>query len=151
MSLSGHIHEFASKGDNAMNLIQFLTPKCDVAVVYDYNTIRRSLEKFRAHGYTAIPVVTKDGDYVGCVSEGDFLWQLAQVQDGVPLESIEKKCVREIIRKDFNPPMKISTSLDSLVEQIINQNFVPMVDDRNKFIGIITRKDIIKYLFEKRA
>jgi predicted transcriptional regulator len=29
------------------------------------------------------------------------------------------------------------------------QNFVPVVDDQKNFIGIITRKDIIRYFYEK--
>ena len=31
----------------------------------------------------------------------------------------------------------------------MNQNFVPVMDDDGKFIGIVTRKDIIKYFSEK--
>ena len=30
----------------------------------------------RHHGYTAIPVINREGKYVGTVSEGDFLWQI---------------------------------------------------------------------------
>ena len=131
-----------------MNLIQLLTPKCDVAVLYNYHTIRQGLEKMRHCGYSAIPVITKEGEYVGCVSSGDFLWQIVDARD-IHLKDEEKRCISDIIRKDFNQPVKISASIDELVERIINQNFVPIVDDRNKFIGIITRKDIIKYLIEK--
>ena len=36
--------------------------------------------------------------------------------------------------------------MDELVNKITNQNFVPVVDDNNVFIGIITRKDVILYL-----
>ena len=32
---------------------------------------------------------------------------------------------------------------------IFNQFFVPVVDDNNVFIGIITRKDVILYLTNK--
>ena len=31
----------------------------------------------------------------------------------------------------------------------INQNFVPVVDDQGSFIGIITRKSIIKYCYNE--
>ena len=36
-----------------------------------------------------------------------------------------------------------------LVERASNQNFVPVVDDKDAFIGLITRKAIIRYCREK--
>jgi len=132
-----------------MNIIQLLTPKIDVSVLYNDYTVRQGLEKLRRCGYSAIPVIKRNGEYAGCVSEGDFLWQIVD-GDMIRLRDEEKCFIRDIIRKDFNQPVKISASPDDLVERIVNQNFVPIVDDRNKFIGIITRKDIIKYLISRR-
>ena len=31
----------------------------------------------------------------------------------------------------------------------MNQNFIPVVDDAGIFIGLVTRKEIIRYLAEK--
>ena len=31
----------------------------------------------------------------------------------------------------------------------MNQNFVPVVDDKDTFIGIIKRRDIIEYCYDK--
>ena len=56
-----------------MNIAYFIHPKQDVATLYDDCTLRQGLEKMRHHGYTAIPVVTRDNKYVGTVTEGDFL------------------------------------------------------------------------------
>ena len=36
------------------------------------------------------------------------------------------------------------------MSKAVNQNFVPVVDDKDIFIGIITRKDIIQYLDRQR-
>ena len=59
-----------------MNIAYFLIPKNSVAYLYDDFTFRQGLEKMRHHGYTAIPVISRDGRYVGTASEGDFLWRL---------------------------------------------------------------------------
>ena len=56
-----------------MNIAYFLLPKSRIAYLYDDFTFRQGLEKMRNRGYTAIPVITRDGRYVGTVSEGDFL------------------------------------------------------------------------------
>lgn len=40
-------------------------------------------------------------------------------------------------------------TMEDLIQKAMNQNFVPVVDDQKKFIGIITRKSIIEYCYEK--
>ena len=37
-------------------------------------------------------------------------------------------------------------AMDALLESAMNQNFIPVIDDLDKFIGIVTRRDIIGYL-----
>ena len=59
-----------------MNVIMLLKPKDTVKYIYDNYTLRQGLEKMRAHGYTAIPVINADGEYVGTVNEGDFLYNI---------------------------------------------------------------------------
>ena len=56
-----------------MNIAFFLTLKKDVAYLYDDYSIRQALEKMKHHGYQTIPVIDRQGKYVGTVSEGDFL------------------------------------------------------------------------------
>ena len=43
----------------------------------------------------------------------------------------------------------MTTSMDQLIEAAMNQNFVPVVDDRGIFIGIVRRQAIIRYCYEK--
>ena len=47
-------------------------------------------------------------------------------------------------RKD-NTPVKVTATMDQLLDRASTQNFIPVVDDKNTFIGIITRRSIIKY------
>jgi CBS domain-containing protein len=57
--------------------------------------------------------------------------------------------ITDIERKRDNNAVNIQVSMEELFEKVTNQNFVPVVDDNNVFIGIITRKDIILYLANK--
>ena len=41
--------------------------------------------------------------------------------------------------------------MDELYELAMNQNFVPVTDDEGIFIGIVTRKNIIKYFVASRT
>ena len=62
------------------------------------------------------------------------------------LKEMEDIPILDIGRKRDIEAVNISISMDELVNKITNQNFVPVVDDNNVFIGIITRKDVILYL-----
>lgn len=131
-----------------MNILFFLTPKENVAHIDDDDTLRQALEKMEHRGYAAIPILTQDGKYIGTVTEGDMLWYLKS--RGFPsLRKMEKLSVMDVERRRDNEAVNISISMDGLVDKITNQNFVPVVDDNNVFIGIITRKDVILYLSNK--
>ena len=131
-----------------MNIIFLLKPKNTVAYVYDINTLRQGLEKMRAHGYTAVPVIQKDGTYVGTVSEGDFLWHMLD-HGSSDMKAQEECYVKDLLRLGWNPAVKVTATMDELLLRVMEQNFVPVVDDRNMFIGIITRKDVIQYFCKK--
>ena len=127
-----------------MNIMYFLTPKAQVEHVGLESSIRQGLEKLRVHGYSVIPVIDKQGHYAGTVTEGDFLWAL--YNGGEPdLKRLEHRELRTLLRRDYLP-VKATATIDEILSRAYNQNFVPVVDDRDMFIGIITRKEIIKYL-----
>ena len=127
-----------------MNVLMLLKPKSTVKYIFDTNTLRQGIEKMRAHSYTAIPVISEDGKYVGTVSEGDFLYYMVDLRNNKITEK-EKHSVKDIIRRDFNPAVRIDVSMDEVLRRAESQNFVPVVDDRGTFIGIVTRQDIIRY------
>ena len=130
-----------------VNIAKFLTPKANSTYLLESQTVRQGLEKFKHHGYTAIPVLTENGEFYGCVSEGDFLRHLLRTNT-VDLKVHEQYKIREIMRQDFCPPLTIVAPLEDVHQQVQQQNFVPIVDDRNCFCGIVTRRDVIKYLSE---
>lgn len=137
-----------------MNIAYFLLPKNRVAYLYDDYTLRQGLEKMRYHGYTAIPVITRGGQYIGTVSEGDFLWRLLDQdpdsQRPVSMKDLEQLHVRDLLRGNSYPSVRITVSMEELVSSAMNQNFIPVVDDTGSFIGIVTRKDIIRYYAEQK-
>lgn len=133
-----------------MNVLMLLKPKETVKYIFDYNTLRQGLEKMRVHGYTAIPVISDDGKYVGTVSEGDFLYYIVDLRNSAITEK-EKHRVSDIIRKNFNPAVKIDVTMEELLNRAVNQNFVPVTDDLGTFIGIVTRQDIIKYFIDEAS
>ena len=134
-----------------MNIAYFLLPKVRVAYLYDDYTFRQGLEKMRHHGYTAIPVISRSGQYIGTVSEGDFLWQLlSEETEHHTMKDLEQLQIRDILRGNNYPSVGITVTMDQLLDSAMHQNFIPVVDDLGNFIGIVTRKDIIRYFAEQK-
>jgi CBS domain-containing protein len=131
-----------------MNILFFLTPKEKVSHIDNNDTVRQALEKMEHHGYSAIPMLTQDGKYIGTINEGDLLWFIKE-KDFPNIHDMEDMPITDVERNRDNEAVNISISMEQLVDKITNQNFVPVVDDNNVFIGIITRKDVILYLTNK--
>ena len=129
-----------------MNILFFLTPKCDVADVKEEDSLRNTLEKMEFHRYSAIPVLSKDGKFAGTLTEGDLLWEIKN-QLNLDLKEAEKVLVKDIpMRKHFEA-VGINSSMEGLVARSLTQNFVPVVDDLGHFIGIVKRRDLMDYLY----
>lgn len=131
-----------------MNILFFLTPKEDVATVKETDTLRQVLEKMENHGYAAIPFLSRDGKYIGTITDGDLLWFLKR-RNFPELRTLEDMPIITIERHRDNQAVKVGESMEDLFGKVTNQNFVPVVDDNEVFIGIITRKDVLVYLQKK--
>ena len=131
-----------------MNVAFFLTPKKQVIWVPERATLRQAIERMRPHGYTAIPILDARGCYVGTLTEGDILWHLINVREAslrmtefIPLVAVE--------RRTTNLPVHVDAHIESLITRAVDQNFVPVVDDSDIFIGIVPRKPIIEHCARK--
>ena len=126
------------------NILFFLTPKAMCAFLYDDYTIRQALEKMEASGFNALPILNRRGEYRGTLSEGDLLWAVKNMCY-MDMRQAEAHKIMEIARSKNYLTVKVTTSMQDLIDRAIHQNFVPVVDDKDTFIGIVTRKAIIKY------
>ncbi len=126
------------------NILFFLMPKALCSYLYDDYTIRQALEKMEQAGYAALPILNKRGEYRGTLTEGDLLWALKNLCY-MDMRQAEARRIMEISRRKDNIPVRVTTSMQDLVERATTQNFVPVVDDKDAFIGIVTRRSIIRY------
>lgn len=127
-----------------MNILFFLKPKNELAYIYHDYTVRQVLEKMEYHKYSAIPVINRSGEYIGTITEGDILWGLKNEFD-LNLKRAENTPICLFERKWDNSPIYVNSNMEDLLSKVMNQNFVPVIDDNNIFIGIITRKEILMY------
>ena len=130
------------------NILFFLLPKAMCAYLYDDYTIRQALEKMEVAHYAALPILNRRGEYRGTLKEGDLLWAMKNMCY-MDMRQAEARRIMEIPHRKDNVPVRVTTSMQELVDRATVQNFVPVVDDKDTFIGIITRRAIIKYLQQK--
>nr|MBE6545279.1 CBS domain-containing protein [Oscillospiraceae bacterium] len=130
-----------------MNIMRFVVPKSLVEYVTVDNTIRQAFEKMRFHRYVAIPVIDGDGKYVGTLRNDDIFEYFLE-NGSFDTRSAERERVSEIVDRSYSLPVYHDASMDELIEKVKEHNFVPVVDDRGCFVGIILRRDILNFLFK---
>ena len=126
------------------NILFFLTPKALCAHLMADDTLRQALARMEAARYAALPILDKKGEYCGTLTEGDLLWALKNRCD-LDIRRAEHIRIMEIAHRKDNTPVKVDATMDQLLERASRQNFIPVVDDKNTFIGIVTRRAIIQY------
>lgn len=131
-----------------INIAKIMIPKVFTSVLHENDTVRQGLESLLANGYTAVPVVDAGGQYLGSVTEGDFLRHIMSVGT-TDKKQHEQYRLDSILRKDFCPAIPITATEKEVTDAILNQNYVPIVDDRNTLCGILTRKAVITYLAQR--
>lgn len=131
-----------------MNILFFILLKDKIDFVYDTFTLRQTLEKMDNSGYTSLPILNDKGEYIATITEGDILRYIKN-SDKFTLRNAEKIPLTNISIKRNVKSIKIYSNIEDLIELVLEQNFVPVVDDMNHFIGIITRKAVISHLSER--
>ena len=126
------------------NILFFLTPKAMCAHLMADDTLRQALARMESARYAALPILNKKGEYCGTLTEGDALWALIN-RCGLDIHAAEHVRIMEVAHRKDNSPVKVTATMDQLLERASRQNFIPVVDDKNTFIGIVTRRAIIKY------
>lgn len=130
-----------------MNIVRFLIPKSSVEYVKLGSTVRQALEKMRYHHYVAIPVLDNDGKYIATLRIED-VFQYVISSGGLDLKLAEQDALSEIIDPEYSRPLSHDAPIEDMIEYVKEHNFVPVVDDRGCFIGIILRRDVLSFLFK---
>ena len=133
--------------NRGMNLLTALVPKANVSSLDGGDTLRMAIEKMSHHHFATIPVLSSQGHYLYSISTGDILFYLKEndmtlkEMEAVPLSVVP--IYRPILA------LPVTSTEEEIEKALLNNNFVPMVDERGIFIGIITRKGLFAKIHEK--
>jgi len=124
-----------------------MIPKSSVEYISGTSTVRQALEKMRYHHYVAIPVLDEEGMYIGTLRNDD-IFKYFMDNGRFDSRSAERDSVLSILDKDYSKPLYHNASINELIENVKEHNFVPVVDDRGCFIGMVLRRDVLSFLLK---
>lgn len=130
------------------NILFFLKPKAELSYIYDYHTMRQALEIMEHHKYSCVPILNRNGKYVGTITEGDLLWDIKK-RGLASIRDAENISIMKVERRLDYQSVSAESRMEDMIGRAMEQNFVPVVDDQDNFIGIITRRDIISYCYSQ--
>ena len=122
-----------------MNILFFLTPKSDIAYIFENETLRQTLEKMEHRKFSCIPILNPDGKYVGTISEGDLLWGMKNLNI-TDMKTAEEVPVMAISRRATYKPVHVDCDMEDLLYSAINQYNEQVIQDKDNLIVIITNK-----------
>ena len=104
-----------------MNILFFLTPKSDVAYIFEDETLRQTVEKMEHRKFSCIPILNKEGQYTGTISEGDLLWGIKLLNiNSTDLKEMENVSIMAIPRRATYKPVHADLSESSPVKRLSN-------------------------------
>lgn len=117
---------------------------------------QNALKLMHDHGFRRLPVVDKKGRLVGIVSERDLLYASPSPATSLSVWELNyllsKIHTREVMTEKVittTPDTPIEDAARSMADNKIGG--LPVVDDRNRVVGVITETDIFKTLVEMFA
>ncbi|WP_246169821.1 CBS domain-containing protein [Alkalibaculum sporogenes] len=127
------------------NILFFLLPKRDVVFLNVNCSLKFALEVMEKNGYSAIPLISDKGKYVGTLTEGDLLWGFKNNPD-INFDNCSRFDLKDLKLSRRIKSAKIGEPHETILHMAKYQNFIPVTDDNGVFIGIIRRQEILDYL-----
>lgn len=134
-----HIGKFLLDSDDP-----FIVTADRVATVRTENNLLHALTLLSSLGYSSVPVLDVEGKLQGQIT-------LALIISGIKAipsydwESLQTKTVAEVMDKEAGK-VTDNAELEDVLHLLVNHNYVSVVDKKGAFLGIVTRKGILRRL-----
>ena len=128
----------------ASKMLDFMIPADNVANVIDQHTLSTGLLILTQSNYTMIPVLSAESKLMGVISMSMIIKAVMTV-DAIEMERLDELKVRDVMLSQA-VRVQANCHLADVLNYLIDQNFVCVVDEDNRFLGIITRKNVMQRL-----
>lgn len=123
---------------------EFMIEADNVANVIDRHSLSNALLILSQVNYALIPVLTTKSQFVGLLSMPMIIKSVMTVE-AIELQRLDEMRVEEVMLQN---PVRVTldVSLSELLHVLIDHSFVCVVDDQDRFLGIVTRKKLLQRL-----
>ena len=121
----------------------FLIPASRIALVQEDNPLYHAFLILTKVKYSKIPVLDKDKRVVGLLSLA-MITDKMLTNDAISTAPLDTLKVKDVMQTDFDKINFVETTLETQLHLLINNAFLPVVDDRGVFQGLLTRREWIK-------
>lgn len=120
-----------------------ITPAEQLAIFIDTHNVDHVMLLLANNGLSRVPVITRDHHYVGTVSMSDIIaYQRDQELSDSELAATDIAEMTSTAIATVNE----EASLTEIMHKLVDASFLPVVQADGIFVGIITRKTILKAL-----
>lgn len=124
-----------------LTITELMIPSERVAHVQIGNNLEHALLVLTKSGYTAIPVLDPHYKLHGLISTPIIMDSILGLER-IEFEQLEKKRVEEVMKSSV-PRVKISASIKTCLELLVNQPFLCVETEDGYFEGILPRSTLL--------
>ncbi len=125
-----------------LTVADLMIPAEKVAHVQEGNPIEHALLVLVESGYSSVPVLDLDYKFKGTIAKTPILKSIMGIER-FEMEKLSETKVEAVMQKDQPTLMKDTEFLTSL-KIVIDHAFACVVDEEGYFLGILTRRAILK-------
>ncbi|WEV70840.1 CBS domain-containing protein [Lactobacillus sp. ESL0785] len=121
----------------------FLIPATRIAFVYDDNPLYHAFLILTRVKYSKIPVLDQQNHVVGLLSLAMITDKMMKT-DKISLDPLTELQVKDVMQVDFPKINFAQTTLEVQLHLLVDNAFLPVVNDHDVFQGLLTRREWIK-------
>lgn len=124
------------------NRKHFMIPGDMVASVSADNSLRHAFLLLTKVRYAKIPVLDNDDHFLGLLSLAMITEPMLGLDD-VSLAPLDQLCVKDVMQTDV-VTVADPYDVENILHLLIDNPFLPVVQDDGVFTGIVTRREVMK-------
>ncbi|WP_270262662.1 cyclic-di-AMP-binding protein CbpB [Lactobacillus panisapium] len=121
----------------------FIIPATRIAFVEDDNPLYHAFLILTKVKYSKIPVLDRKSRVVGLLSLA-MITDKMMTTDSITLEPLNQLKVRDVMQTKFDKINFAQTTLETQLHLLVDNAFLPVIDDYGVFQGLLTRREWIK-------
>ena len=121
----------------------FIIPASRIAFVEDDNPLYHAFMVLTRVKYSKVPVLDSKNQVVGLLSLA-MITDKMMATDKITLDPLTELKVKDVMQTNFDKINFAQTTLEAQLHLLVDNAFLPVVDNHGVFQGLLTRREWIK-------